>query len=170
MALGAQIVAELHGLAEADAFLAEIVRRGENAQPLMQAIGLAMEMSTKERIGDTNVSPDGQPWKVSRRASIDGGRTLYDRGGLNDSITSAGSATEARWGTNKIHGPIHQTGGTIRPKTKKALHFSIPGGGFVTVAKVVIPARPYLGISAADQVEIAGIVEDYFFAGMTGTA
>ena len=39
--------------------------------------------------------------------------------------------------------------------------FNIPGVGWRRVAQVTIPARPYLGVSEADRVEISDQVERY---------
>ena len=44
-------------------------------------------------------------------------------------------------GSNVVYLPIHEFGGVIKPRKKKALKFSIPGVGFVTVKSVRIPKR-----------------------------
>jgi phage gpG-like protein len=46
-------------------------------------------------------------------------------------------------GANLKYAAIHQYGGVIKPKVKKALSFKV-GGSFITVKKVTIPARPYI--------------------------
>lgn len=46
-------------------------------------------------------------------------------------------------GTNVIYAKIHEYGGIIRPKTKKALKFQI-GGSWVITKKVVMPKRSFL--------------------------
>jgi phage gpG-like protein len=55
---------------------------------------------------------------------------------------------------------IHQWGGEIRPKSAPALY--VPGYG--RLQKVTIPARPYLGVSAEDEVAIENAVA-VFLAG-----
>lgn len=140
--------------------LAAIVNLTAKPSKLMKAIGASLESSTKRRFR-SNVGPDGAPWKPSVRARLKGGRTLFEHGHLRDSITSDGDDEKAVVGTNLIYGPIHQFGGVIRPKTASALTFNIPGVGWRRVAKVTIPARPYLGISNDDRDEIASQVERY---------
>ncbi len=51
-----------------------------------------------------------------------------------------GSAVLSSIGTNVEYAAIHEFGGTIVPKNKQALKFSV-GGRFVTVTKVVMPKR-----------------------------
>jgi phage gpG-like protein len=63
-------------------------------------------------------------------------------------------------GTNVIYAAIHQFGGTIRPKSKRALRFRM-GGRLFTLSKVSIPARPFLGLTPADRAEIAAIFADF---------
>ena len=47
-------------------------------------------------------------------------------------------------GTNVVYGPIHEYGGEILPVRSKWLRFQTPDGQWHTVAKVRIPARPWL--------------------------
>ena len=49
------------------------------------------------------------------------------------------------WGSNKIYAAIHQFGGVIVPVKAKALVFRI-GGKVIRCKRVVMPARPYLGM------------------------
>ena len=77
------------------------------------------------------------------------GRVLTRRTGrLRNSITHKvkiqGDKVIGTLGTNVIYGRIHELGGEIVPKNANALHFNIPGVGWRTAKKVVMPARPYL--------------------------
>ena len=64
-------------------------------------------------------------------------------GTLHRSITTEVKGFIARIGTNLKYARIHELGGIIRPKSAKALHFTV--GGRHRQAQVVhIPARPYL--------------------------
>ncbi|KAA5607139.1 hypothetical protein F1188_04355 [Roseospira marina] len=65
-----------------------------------------------------------------------------------------------RQGTNLVYARIHQLGGTIRPKTAKALAVPV-GDGIRLVQQVTIPARPYLGLSAEDRTEAGEIIADW---------
>ncbi|EGF92425.1 phage virion morphogenesis protein [Asticcacaulis biprosthecium C19] len=165
-----QIVFTINGGDVAGAYVNEIIRRLENALPLMQDIAFYGEETTQERIADTNVGPDGQAWKQSARAKADGGRTLFAEGNLHNDISSEATADSAIWGANLIYARIHQEGGVIEATNGKALHFAMPGGGFVTVKSVTIPARPYLGLSAENLEVIDGKIESYFLDGLVGTA
>ena len=121
---------------------------GANPQPLLRDIAFLGESSTRERFR-SQTGPDGQRWKPSLRAQLTGGKTLTKDGHLGDSITSTADQHAAEWGTNRIYAAIHQFGGTIKPKSGKLLAFR----GHVAKS-VTIPARPYLGLSDADQNEL----------------
>jgi len=134
----------------------------EDLTPLMDQIGALLETSTRDRIEDTNVSPDGVAWPRSFRAEQDGGKTLFASGRLAASIQSVPGRRQVEVGTNLIYAGIHQAGGDIVPKSGKALAFGLPDGGFAVVGKVTIPARPYLGVSDVDATEITALAVDYF--------
>lgn len=72
----------------------------------------------------SQVSPEGTPWKPSRRVQEEGGQTLSLSGRLRRSLTTASSRTTATVGTNDIRAAIHQFGGVIR--AKKGPFLSIP--------------------------------------------
>jgi phage virion morphogenesis protein len=128
--------------------------------PLMNIIGAVLESSTRQRFR-SGVAPDGTAWKPSIRATRKGGKTLLDHGHLRDSITHDADDRAAIVGSNLIYAAIHQVGGIIRAKAGGMLTFKIPGIGWRRVAKVTIPARPYLGVSDRDRVEIVDQVERY---------
>lgn len=133
------------------ATVAAYAAAGEDLTPLMDMAGMLLETSTKDRIRDTNTSPDGVPWTPSFRSTYDGGKTLSDTGRLGDSITHVSGPNSAEVGTNLIYAGIHQTGGVIQAKNGYGLWFAMPGGGVVVVEDVSIPARPYLGVSEQDR-------------------
>ena len=134
---------------------------GEDLTPLMDMCGTLLEASTKDRIRDTNQSPDGVPWSPSFRSVFDGGKILSDSGRLGDSITHIAGPNSVEVGTNVIYAGIHQTGGIIQAKAGYALAFAFPGGGFAVVEDVSIPARPYLGISEQDRTDLTDAVADH---------
>lgn len=124
----------------------------------MRDIAMLGESSTRERFR-TEIGPDGKRWKPSLRAQIKGGRTLTMDGHLGDSLSSRFGRDFAEWGVNRPYAAIHQFGGVIKPRQAKALRFRLANGGFVTTKSVTIPARPYLGISAADEADIVDILQ-----------
>ena len=130
--------------------------------PLMDQIGALLEQSTRDRIEDTNVAPDGVPWPASLRAQEDGGKTLYDSGQLAASQTHVATQDTAEIGSNLIYAGVHQEGKTIVPKNADKLSFVLANGVTVFVDEVTIPPRPYLGVSAEDEEDIQVLVQDYF--------
>lgn len=132
-------------------------------QSAMQAIAALGEASTRDRF-DTETGPDGQKWKKGHKR---GGRTLTQAGHLGDSISARHGRDFAEWGVNRPYAAIHQFGGVIRPKRKKALRFRLAGGkgAFVTAKKVTMPARPFLGISAEDRDDILHVLRKHYGGG-----
>ena len=96
-------------------------------------------------------------------------KILQGAGLLKNSITyrpasSLEGVAQLVIGSNLIYARIHQLGGVIRPKIKKALRFPImtaAGVQWVTKRSVTIPARPYLVIRPEDQRNLTEAVEDF---------
>ena len=145
--------------------VSEAYEKIANPYEMFQELGVAMAERVIERFDDS-VDPEGNPWPVSLRVmtSQGGGKTLVDKALLRNSITSNATEHDVEIGTNVIYAAIHQFGGTIRPKSAKALAFNIPGIGFVQTQAVNIPARPFLGFNDADKSEISKIAGEYLAA------
>lgn len=124
---------------ELDAMLA----RAGNFGPMFDEIGGYLVFSTQQRF-ETGRGPDGAPWKPSIRALAEGGQTLVDQAFLLQSITHVPSSDRVVVGSNKIYAAIHQEGGRAGRNQS-----------------VELPARPYLGISPTDDLEIGRIVDDH---------
>jgi phage virion morphogenesis protein len=157
-----------------------VVRKFEDASELMAGIGLYLESATIERF-DRETAPDGSKWKQSIRAREEGGKTLTDSSQLRSSITSNSTARSVEVGTNKIYAGVHQFG--IDKKVNVKAHnrtieeaFGIKLAGPVTFnvasfsRQMKMPARPFLGINAEDEVEILALTEDFFALETEGTA
>ena len=144
-----------------DKLLRSIKGMGDHSarRALMDEIGSYGVASTQERFLQQQ-GPDGRAWEKSGRARKAGGQTLVDSARLFQSITHEASANHAAWGSNIIYAGIHQFGGEIKAKGGGKLKFRI-NGGFVSVDKVDMPARPYFGINAEDRVEINSIIQDW---------
>lgn len=127
-----------------------------NRQELAETLGEHLVSSTLERF-ENEKGPDGKDWAPSARAKNEGGQTLTDTAGLKSSINYEASPDLVAVGTNKIHGPIHQFGGEIRPKKARRLLFEV-GGKKVSAKKVSMPARPYIGIDEDDIAEAKDII------------
>lgn len=137
--------------------LRSLIALGRDAGPIMADIAAIGESSTRMRFR-TEGGPDGQKWKPSLRARITGGRTLTKDGHLSGSISGRHGRDFAEWGVNRIYAAIHQFGGEIRAKGG-SLRFRLANGGFATVQKVTMPARPFLGISDDDRDDILDIIQ-----------
>lgn len=145
-----------------DADLQRLAKRLQRAlakadrKPLLHLIAGALRESAILRFHQGK-APDGSHWKKSRRALETGGQTLILEGRLRDSLAAIVGAKRLEVGTNVEYGGIHQFGGVIRPKNRRALN--VPDIG--PRASVTMPARPYLGISADDEAEIKDITETW---------
>lgn len=142
------------------AALREAAASASDLTPAMKEIAVHVEAVTKRRF-ETESGPDGISWKPSQRAIEEGGQTLTLTGDLKSSIHSAYGPDFAEVGPERsfgaaVYAAIHQFGGTIRAKAKKALSF----GGRV-VSSVFIPARPYVGFDEVDQGAMAEILTDH---------
>lgn len=108
---------------------------------LTDAAGAILESSTRDRF-DTKTAPDGAAW-VSWSEAYDDTREdrhslLIESGDLRGSISSFSSGSEVHVGSNWLFAAHHHFGGD-----------EIGSG---------IPARPYLGISGEDEIELADLV------------
>jgi len=140
--------------------LARLQALGDDLTPVMDEIGGMLVASTQDRF-ERGVGPDGTPWPVSDRARRQGGRTLVDSGRLRDFITHDPGPNAVTVGTNVVYAAVHQFGATITPDSATALAFTGAGGEPVLAQRVEIPPRPFIGISDADEAEIANIVSDH---------
>lgn len=109
---------------------------------LTDAAGAILESSTRDRF-DTKTAPDGAAWVPWSEAygdtrNHDAHSLLVEEGGLRDSIASYSTGGEVHVGSNLVYAAHHQIGGD-----------EIGSG---------IPARPYLGISNDDEIDLAALV------------
>ena len=135
-----------------DRRLMEAARGLAAHQAILADIGEALVSSTVQYFVEAT-GPAGEGWKPAERSARDGGKPLSDTGRLRQSIEYTTTPDSVMVGTNVIYGRIHQLGGEIRPKRKKAL--KVKGK---LVSKVTMPARPYLYIDDEDREEVAHII------------
>lgn len=165
--------------------LRRLIALGNNPQPALRDIAALGESATRTRFRE-QVGPDGQRWKPSLRAQLAGGRTLTKDGHLSGSVSASAGRDFAQWGVNRIYAAIHQFGGVIekaahsrqvrhRTDAKGNLLRSdaLQGNGlvfaknrhkrvsvrwfFVPTHKIVMPARPYLGVNDGDRADILDV-------------
>jgi phage virion morphogenesis protein len=181
---------ELDGAREAINALQRLERVSSNPQRALNAIGAAMVTSTqrnieRERSPDGTPWPPLSPRTAEKR--VGRGRRGFDhmlrvKLRLYSSISYLVGGFGVSWGSNVEYAGIHQLGGVIempaRSGTVSIRRVKRKGGGIrarfagsgsrgaedravsIRAHQVRIPARPYLGISAADQATISDIVAD----------
>lgn len=150
-------------LAETAARLTRLSKGLEERLELHEALGLELREATDRRFR-RGVDPDGRPWPKSLRAYMQGGQTLRDTGLLQSSVTFMADRRGLDFGvigSNLKYARIHQYGGVIRPKKGRALTFTLADGSYVQVKKVVIPARPYIGVSTEDEADLVALTIEY---------
>jgi phage virion morphogenesis protein len=136
--------------ADLNRVLSNLAGRLRDLTPAMEDIGEYMLRVTRKRFDD-EVSPGGVKWtplnpeyaarKAAQGGSLDG--ILKKSGVLRDTIAYRPSPDSVVIGSNRPYAAIHQLGGQAGRDRK-----------------VNIPARPYLGLSAADRREIKQILGD----------
>ena len=134
--------------------LARIDAAMDDTADLVARVGSYLTGVTRDRF-DSQTGPDGSAWqplqpRYQRRKKQNKDKILTLRGYLRGQLVSqvvGGKSVEV--GSNLVYAAVHQFGGTIKPKSGKLLAFR----GHVAKS-VTIPARPYLGLSDADQNEL----------------
>jgi len=117
----------------ADATLARLIAKGENMRPVMREVNGDMYDGVME-----NFDREGRPspWKKSRRAAKQGGKTLQHTRRLMKSITRDYDASSARVGTNLDYAAIHHFGGKIRFKGRdRVMNFKQVRRGKMTFSR-----------------------------------
>lgn len=117
-----------------------------NIDRVLERIAQDMKKETQLNFRKST-SPDGTKWQELSPITIAGrkkksNKPLVDRGTLRRSIRATVEGNQAVIGTNLKYARIHQFGGTIKPKNRKALKV-----GSRTLKSISIPARPYIGVN-----------------------
>lgn len=108
----------------------------------------------------TGTDVDGNPWKISWRARMQGGETLRDTGRLMNSYTHNVLSNGVEVGTNVEYAPYLHYGATILPKNGQYITFAV-GGQYRKVKQAILPPRTQLGINAEDESMILDIVGSF---------
>lgn len=124
--------------------LNELLQSGRNTEPLFTDIGEALLNSHQDRFAG-QISPEGDPWeplnaKYRARKKKNADQILVFEGFMRDTLAYNASSQYLELGTNRIQGATHQFGDEERG----------------------IPARPFLGVSEEDEIEILNILHDHF--------
>lgn len=156
--MSASITLEIGNIEGLQALVSRIAKFTKlNEHELLTEIGALGESQTRRRITSEKTAPDGSPWPKNK----EGTSILHKTGRhLLDSIAYTVSGNTTEWGASWEFAHVHQNGAVIKPKTAKALSFMM-GGKRVSAKQVTIPARPFVGLSAANGNEIQHLVTDY---------
>lgn len=153
---------QFHGQEKITEWLNRVLKQAGDHSKLMHNIGSVLEHNTKQRI-NTGIGTDDKPWQKSWRAKLQGGTTLRDTSRLYNSIkyTVLDGGKRVVVGTNVFYAPVMHYGATIRAKTGKYLKFKTTMGGWAQIQSVIIPPRPFLGMSVDDSQEVLFEIEEY---------
>ena len=134
---------------------------------LLETLARVGEETARDRVKRGGPAPDGTAWPPRSRLSLSRKPLLNRAGDLGDSIASASSSRTARWGSNRDYARIHQLGGIVRPRRRRALRFE-QGGRSIFARKVTIPARPYLGWGDEEEHQANLVVRRWFDEALGG--
>ena len=126
---------------------------------LFDEIGAGLVNSVQHRFL-TGTGVDGNPWKISWRACMQGGETLRDTGRLMNSYTHNVLSSGVEVGTDVAYAPHLHYGATILPKNGQYITFAV-GGQYRKVKQSILPPRPQLGLDAEDEVMVLDIVGSF---------
>ena len=126
---------------------------------LFDEIGAGLVNSVQNRFL-TGIDVDGNPWKISWRARLQGGQTLRDTGRLMNSYTHNVLSNGVEVGTDVEYAPHLHYGATILPKNGQYITFVV-GGQYRKVKQSILPPRTQLGINAEDEAMILDIVGSF---------
>jgi len=169
--------------------LNDLSRKFSDLSPVMKIIGEYMVKSTEDRFNRQGPAPDGSAWKplaASTRKRKKHPKILTESGALRGDIhyQLVGTHGVAIGTSGRIpYAAIQQLGGTINQKARTGVLAFRNKGGFMSRAaagkrktavriafasygarQTRIPARPFLGVSAADSTKIVGIINNYIAA------
>lgn len=148
---GASITLDIDRTEISDA-IARLTTFDRDALPsALTDIGEYVLRATRDR-ADLEVDPDGNPWvalspryeTAKKKKRPVATKLKYDFHMLGDQLSAQVIGDELFVGTNAVYGAVHQFGGEH------------------------IPARPFLGISAQDEVEVLDILGDHYEAALKG--
>lgn len=147
---------------KAQAAVRAAMRRLEDATPLFQDIVEYMLQATRQRFV-TGVGPDGKTWAPKKQGTLDRykrlgygnlNRALIGPGrALSRQVVGAANAKGAVIGSALIYSRVMQEGAEKGAFGKDRRGRSLPWGK--------IPARMWLGTSAADEKAIIATADDY---------
>lgn len=136
---------------------------GRDASPMFAEIAEHLLESTQKRF-ESSVSPDGVPWATLKDGS--GRKPLLKSGTLRDQIIPGHGRDYAEIAATTRYARWHQEGTApyvILPSKKKALAWAGPDGMLMRkkVHHPGLPARPFIGLSEQDRIDVEKIAGVY---------
>lgn len=132
------------------------------ADELLETIGSEIESQTRRRISEERKGPEGELWEPTLKTKKPGKSLLQEEGHLVDSLQSFVGVTSVETGSNLVYAAIHQFGFNGPQKVREHTRKGRPVRAHTR--HMVMPARPYLGMNAANEKDIASTVNDFFTA------
>jgi phage virion morphogenesis protein len=114
-----------------------------DTRKILGLLGSRLLEQSRERLDNTKVDAEGnpwEPWSEAYRAKNPGGSMLEQSGQLLESLTVLQSADAVTVGSELLYAAVHLHGDEARG----------------------IPARPFMGFSDDDLVELGEIALDFF--------
>ncbi|MFT0531610.1 phage virion morphogenesis protein [Castellaniella hirudinis] len=150
-----------------EATLARAVQALGSPNVLLLSVGEEMLNATRDRFKNQQ-SPDGAKWAAllpayQKSKEKNQNKILTLDGYLGGTLRYQVDGAAVEVGSNLEYAAIHQFGGTIKPKKARALKI---GDRHVGAAK--IPARPFLGMNADDEVRILELAQDFMQNALIG--
>lgn len=146
MSIGVSIT--INGFDVAAQRLADLERPDFNEA--LETVGALVESQTKRRIQEDKESSEGKawaPWSDAYARTRHGGQSLLQgEGNLLESVQFLVSGDELEVGSNIVYAATHQFGDR-----------RLAWGRVM----VMIPARPWLGLSAENEAEILEVLNDF---------
>ena len=122
--------------------LTRMLQMAKSPRPVVRAMGTTFKSITEGNFNSAGAEFRPTPWKPKADGSA---CNLLKSTTLAHSFHLQAEERTATVSTPMPYAGIHQTGGVILPKAKKALRFQI-GGQWITVKKVVMPPRPFFPV------------------------
>ncbi|WP_257325611.1 phage virion morphogenesis protein [Pseudoalteromonas rhizosphaerae] len=146
---GARIDISTEGAAAVSDVLTQLVKNLDNLAPALGNVGEHLMLTHRDHF-DEQRSPDGDPWQSlspdyakSKKKNKDKILRLNDI--LRDTFAYNVGDESLEFGTNMEYAAMHQFGGTSDMIPRLA----------------AIPARPFLGLSADDEIEVIEILSEF---------
>lgn len=136
---------------------------------LLDGLAGVGEETTRGRILRGGPAPDGQAWAPPSGLGLSARKPLNASGLLAATLASRVSGRAARWGSNRVYARIHQLGGVVIPRRRRALHFDAAGRP-IFVGKVVIPPRPFVGWGGDEENAASALIRRWMAEALGGRA